>query len=1007
MGSMAVDFLSDEQAAGFGGFPDEVSAEDLERFCWLDDADLSVVGRRRGMHNRLGFAVQLITVRVAGRFLTDPLAVPWPVVEFLAGQLDIADASVLKLYAQRGQTGYEHAAEISIVYGYADFSDPASHAELRLFLEARAWTSSEGPVRLFERTVLWLRERKVLLPGVSTLTRLVIEVRAGANDRLHSMLVDAAGPALILELEGLLRVGEGSRLTAWERLRTGPSRVSVPELLRQLERLGRLRALGDGTIDVEMIPEGRMNALARYGLAGKTSSLRELSDQRRGATLLCAVRALTSEVADDLCDALDAIVTERVLRKAARESSAARLKSLPRLSKASLQLAKAAKTLVEVLDNTEYSGAEAASVLADQVSLPEIRAALEVVNEVVNPDGTGADTATEMMRRFATVRSFLPALAAAAPFGATAGGTPTLAALTALPEVLDGRKKDPAEVDLSVLSPAWQRLVTVAEEIDRKAYTVAVMEAVHKALRRRDIFVVGGRRWGDPRARLLTDPAWQKTKTETLRALQLPEEPADHLADVRHRLDARYLAAAEQLADNPAIRIDDSGKVHLSPLEAKTIPESLTQLRRLVSGMLPRVDLPDVLLEVHSWTRFLSEFSHVSEASARMGQLSVSVAAILVAEACNVGLTPVVKDGHPALTRGRLTHVDQNYVRADTLRAANARLIQAQSGLGLAQRWGTGLLASVDGMRFVVPVATVNSGANPRYFGHGRGLTWLNYLNDQVSGLGAVVVPGTVRDSLHILDGLLDLDGGQRPEMVATDTASYSDQVFGLFTLLGYRFSPRLAGLPDQRFWRVDATADYGKLNAVAGRNRINMELITANWPDMLRLAGSLTAGTVRASEILRVTQGGGTPTLLGKALAEYGRIAKTEHLLDFIDADEGYRRQIHTQLTVQESRHALARLVFHGRRGQIRQSYREGQEDQLGALGLVLNAVILWNTRYLDAALTELRDRGVPVADEDVQRLSPLVSEHINMLGRYSFAADSTGTQLRPFRNLDEDREA
>jgi len=795
---MAVDFLSDEQAAGFGRFPDEVPREDLERFCWLDDADLSVAGRRRGMHNRLGFAVQLATVRVVGRFLTDPLVVPWPVVESLAGQLGIADASALKLYAQRGQTGYEHAAEISAVYGYVDFADPVKYEQLRLFLSARAWTSSEGPVRLFERAALWLRERKVLLPGVSTLTRLVAEIRAGANDRLYAVLINAAGPALIQGLEALLRIEDGSRLTAWERLRTGPSRVSVPELLRQLDRLTRLQALGVGTIDVETVPAGRMNALARYGLAGKASALQGLLGQRRGATLLCAVRALTSEVADDLCDALDAIVTERVVRKVARESTAARLKSLPRLSRASLQLAQAATTLVEVLGNTEYSRAKAASVLAKQVSLPELRAAIDVVTDLVNPDGSAGDTVAEMMRRFTTVRSFLPALASAKPFGATAGGAPTLAAVGALPDVLDGRKTDPSQVDLSVVSPAWQRLIEGAGGIDRRAYTVAVMDAVHKALRRRDIFVVGGRRWGDPRARLLTDPAWQATKNETLTSLQLPEEPAAHLEGVRHSLDARYRAAADQLTNNTAVRIDDAGKVHLSPLEAKTIPESLTQLRGLVSAMLPQVDLPDVLVEVHSWTGFLSEFSHVSEASARMDQLDVSVAAILVAEACNVGLTPVVKDGHPALTRGRLAHVDQHYVRADTLRWANSRLVQAQSALGLAKRWGTGLLTSVDGMRFVVPVATVNAGANPRYFGRGRGLTWLNYLNDQVAGLGAVVVPGTVRDSLHILDGLLDLDGGQRPEMVATDTASYSDQIFGLFTLLGYRFSPRLAGLPDQ-----------------------------------------------------------------------------------------------------------------------------------------------------------------------------------------------------------------
>lgn len=60
-------------------------------------------------------------------------------------------------------------------------------------------------------------------------------------------------------------------------------------------------------------------------------------------------------------------------------------------------------------------------------------------------------------------------------------------------------------------------------------------------------------------------------------------------------------------------------------------------------------------------------------------------------------------------------------------------------------------------MRFMVPVATVDDGANPRDFGHGRCLTWLNYLHDQVAGLGAIVVPETARDSPHILRRVLDL----------------------------------------------------------------------------------------------------------------------------------------------------------------------------------------------------------------------------------------------------------
>lgn len=219
-----------------------------------------------------------------------------------------------------------------------------------------------------------------------------------------------------------------------------------------------------------------------------------------------------------------------------------------------------------------------------------------------------------------------------------------------------------------------------------------------------------------------------------------------------------------------------------------------------------------------------------------------------------------------------------------------------------------------------------------------------------------------------------------------TDTAGYSDQVFGLFRLLGYQFSPRLADLGSARFWRITRTADYGQLNGLA-RHHINTDLIAAHRDDLLRVAGSLATGTVRASELLRVLQGGGRPTPLGRAVAELGRITKTLYLLAYLD-DETYRRRILTQLNRTESRHALSRAVFHGQRGQLRQRYREGQEDQLGALGLVVNAIVLWNTRYQDAALDQLRRDGHDVHRDDVRRLSPLGHEHINLLGRYQFSA-------------------
>lgn len=358
----------------------------------------------------------------------------------------------------------------------------------------------------------------------------------------------------------------------------------------------------------------------------------------------------------------------------------------------------------------------------------------------------------------------------------------------------------------------------------------------------------------------------------------------------------------------------------------------------------------------------------------------------------------------PALKRDRLSWVDQNYLRDDTLTAANAALVAAQSRLERAQRWGGGEVASADGMRFVVPVRTVHAGPNPKYFGVGRGVTWYNLLSDQFSGLNDITVPGTLRDSLILLAVLLEQQTDLQPTQIMTDTGAYSDIVFGLFRLLGYRFSPRLAHIGGTRFWRIDAHADYGPLNAIA-THRLSLKKIAPYWDDMLCLVGSLKLGRVPATDIMRTLQVGDRSTRLAQAIAEFGRIDKTLHMLTTID-DEAKRRSTLAQLNRGEGRHSVARAVFHGKRGELRQHYRAGQEDQLGALGLVLNMIVLWNTLYMEVALQQLRAEGYAMSDEDIARLSPLAHEHINMLGRYSFTVPEAVTrgELRPLRDPNDE---
>jgi TnpA family transposase len=255
-----------------------------------------------------------------------------------------------------------------------------------------------------------------------------------------------------------------------------------------------------------------------------------------------------------------------------------------------------------------------------------------------------------------------------------------------------------------------------------------------------------------------------------------------------------------------------------------------------------------------------------------------------------------------------------------------------------------------------------------------------------------------IDDSLFILDALHARDGGPKPEMVITDTASYSDIVFGLFAICGYQFSPRIADLGDTRLWRTNTSASYGPLDQMS-RHTVRLDTVRAHWADMLRVAGSLTTGAVRGYDLVRMLSREGRPTGLGDAFAHYGHIFKTLHLLQFLH-DEPYRRMIGAQLNVSEGRHQLARKICFGNRGELRQRYRQGLEDQLGALGLVLNAVVWWNSLYIDAAVTQLRSEGFPATDQMCSRLSPLGFDHINFLGSYTFPHPDAYEGLRPLRD-------
>ncbi|GAA2731470.1 Tn3-like element Tn3 family transposase [Actinocorallia aurantiaca] len=978
------------------------------------------MGQKRGVHSRLGFALQLVTVRWLGTFLEDPLEVPGVVLEFVAEQLGVEDPSQVKRYTERRETPFDHQREIRRTYGWNDFV--SVEPEFVAWVAARSWTSGDGPKAIFTDGVGWLRERKVLLPGVTTLARLVASVRDDTTKRLWGVLEGLLTIGQRYVLDQLLEVPPGSRVSDLERWRKGvPPRASGPTIIKALDQVSEILGLELAELGAEaLVPSRRLGELAKYGMRADASALKRHPDGRRLATLLATVRFLEGKSVDDTLELLDLLMATELINKAQNASNKEKVRKHPKLAKSAARLAIAVEALFESEGwggpDEEPRVAEVWEAIENVISRAELRAALVLVNENVLPaDATDPDDwRKELLGRYTTVSGFAKLLSEVIEFGANAEGAKVLAAMKALPDVLTYRGRLAAPlipgrlIEAEVVNRAWKQLVFghPAHEggaVNRHAYAFCVLERFWRGLKRREIFADASTKWRNPQAELLEGDQWEELRPDVLTALSLPDSPDALLADHACTLDAAYKEVGGRLIANPDVRVDASGKIHLTGVKAVDEPPSLVDLRARATAMLPRVELPEMILEVMSWVPEMTEaFTAVSGGRSRLKDLAVSIAACLTAHSLNVGYRPIAKNGVEALERSRLSHVYQNYFRPETLSLANAPLVAMQAGVPLAQAWGGGLVAAVDGMRFVVPVPAAFARPNRKYFGSKRGMTWLNAMNDRGMGRGAKVVSGTIRDSLHMVDVIFGLDGGDLPEIVVSDTGSYSDVVFGLLELLGISYRPALADLPDQKGWLINASADYGPLNTFA-RGKIDLRKVKKNWQDILRVVASIYTGTVRAYDVVTMLQRDGHPTALGEAIASYGRIFKSLHILQFIDVDETYRRDIKGIRNLQENRHSLARKICHGKKGELYHRYERGIENQLGALGLVLNCVTLWTTVYLDAAIRQLKAQGYPVQDEDMARLSPFVHSHLGVHGTYTFALpDLAPGAIRDLRDPD-----
>jgi hypothetical protein len=309
--------LTGAQLAGLLALP--VAEPDLIRHWTLDRTDLAAIDRRRGDHNRLGYALQLCAFRYPGRLLRPGEAIPEAALRFVAGQLQVGPG-VLAAYAARPQTRREQLDALREAFGFRMFAPDDSRGLLdRLLLVALATTSAQTvAAALLDE----LRRRRVVISGPSTVERLVAAALAGAERHVAVRLTRDLTPAQVDALEALLQPKEGTAVSVLAWVRQPAGAPGHRALARLVERLDVLRVLGLDPARADGVHPERFRKLAREGGRFTAQHLRALSPLRRRATLVATALDAIARLTDDGVDLFDRTVGRMFRRAEVREQDA-------------------------------------------------------------------------------------------------------------------------------------------------------------------------------------------------------------------------------------------------------------------------------------------------------------------------------------------------------------------------------------------------------------------------------------------------------------------------------------------------------------------------------------------------------------------------------------------------------------------------------------------------------------------------------------------------------------
>jgi len=957
----------------------------------LDAQDLALIRQRRGAHNRLGFAVQLCYLRYPGQALGPDTIPPGGLLAWVAQQVGAAPEA-WNSYARRDTTRREHALELRAALGYRQFTTQA-YRRCRGVLTELALQTNKAVV-IAQALLETLRAERIIVPSARVIDRCCAEALARGTRLVYRRLTDGLEADQFQHLDRLLLPRGQTRTLLLTWLRQPPGEAKARNILTHLERLQALRAVGVPVERDRAVHQSRLAQLAREGAQMSAQHLRDLEGTRRYATLVAVLLDTQATVIDQILEMHDRVIGK--LFSAAKRRHAEAFHEQGRAINEKVRLyARIGHALIQARERGDDPFAAIETVVPWEAFTQSIAEADQLAQPAT------FDHLPLIADGYRQVHRYAPRLLEGFAFNAAPAVQNLLDGVNTLKAMQRANARTvPKGAPTGFVKPRWQQQVFADDgSIDHRFYELCVLSELKNALRAGDVWVAGSRQFKDFEDYLLP-PARVAALAAGGDLPSVPAHAGDDYLRKRLALLAEQLQHVDRLAASgtlPDAEIADE-LLKVKPL-TKSVPEAAERLEATVYGLVPHLKITELLLEVDRWTNFTRHFTHLRAGTPAQDRSLLLT--VILADAINLGLTKMA-EACPGATVSKLDTLRAWHIRDDTYAQGLAELVNTQHRTPFAAHWGAGTTSSSDGQQFKVGGRGEHTGQVNRRYGTEPGVTFYTHISDQYAPFHTKVIASTARDATHVLDGLLYHESELRIEEHYTDTNGFTDHVFALCHALGFQFAPRIRDLQDKALYVPAVPEGAGPYPALASfiGGKINTKLILAQWPEIVRLVTSIQQGTVTASLMLRKLASYPRQNSLALALRELGRIERTLFTLKWL-LEPPWRQQVTAGLNKGEARNTLARAVCFNRLGELRDRAYDQQRHRASGLNLVVAAIILWNTVYLERAVAALRQHGHPVDEGLLTHVAPIHWHHINLTGDYTWRQNKRVEQggFRPLR--------